>query len=60
MKCGESENDGAFIYKIGDIELLSENKQKYQEIMRTITSNSSGENAKFNITESIDHFRSSS
>ena len=60
MKCGESENDGAFIYKIGDIELLSENKQKFQEIMRTITSNSSGENANFNITESINHFCSSS
>ena len=60
MKCGESENDGAFIYKIGDIELLSENKQKFWENMRAITSNSSGENANFNITESIDHFCSSS
>ena len=42
MKCGTAEKDGAFIYKIGETEVLSESEHVFMEKLNAITEDQSG------------------
>ena len=42
MKCGTAEKDGAFIYKIGETEVLSESEHVFMEKLNAIKEDQSG------------------
>ena len=42
LKCGTSEKDGTFIYKIGETEVLSESEELFMEKLNNITRDNSG------------------